>query len=404
MQPVTKIPKLDWMEWPETTAIFDALNNSQDEPCALFVGGCVRNAVLELPSHDIDIATKHTPDDVIKLLKAKKIKSIPTGIDHGTVTAVIGERSFEITTLRKDVETDGRHAVVAFSENWVEDASRRDFTMNTLLMDADGNVFDPTQQGMYDLLHGRVLFVGKPKTRIAEDYLRILRFFRFHALYGRDKPNQNALDACRQSADKISTLSKERISQEFFKIVTAEHAHDTLSLMKEHDVLQTVMKPDTEITDHLYNLGELQIEAELDQDNWYLMARMVILSNFDKSILDSYSKTLLFSKDQQKAFQSICQALETLSEHTDYKLLRKSMYLHGREATLQAALIEFAKTTPIFTRDQTEQEQYIRIWKIPECPFTGDDLKQQGFSEGPDLGKKLKELETGWIERDFKSA
>jgi len=161
---------LDWLNSPETDLIFDALQGDADEPQIMFVGGCVRNALLGVPVVDVDLATTHHPEDVAERLRAAQIKVVPTGIDHGTVTAVIDGKSFEITTLRRDVETNGRHAVVAFTDDWAEDAARRDFTINTLLMDEWGNVYDPLRSGIIDLEARRVVFVGDPATRNAEDY------------------------------------------------------------------------------------------------------------------------------------------------------------------------------------------------------------------------------------------
>ena len=225
------IPAQPWMISPAARRIMRILNGGAAEPLALFVGGCVRNALAGEAVTDIDIATRLTPPEVMERCAAADIRAIPTGIDHGTVTAVVDGAPFEITTLRRDVETDGRHAVVAFSQDWREDAQRRDFTMNTLLADSGGHVYDPTGQGISDLAAGRVVFVGDPAQRIAEDYLRILRFFRFHARYGKGAPDAAALAACAAAADRIATLSRERISQEFFRILAAENPAPILRLM-----------------------------------------------------------------------------------------------------------------------------------------------------------------------------
>ena len=179
-----------------TRAVVGALEAAGGAGCARFVGGCVRNALTGHPVADIDIATTLTPDEVIAALVAARLKAVPTGVDHGTITAVSGGKPFEITTLRRDVETDGRHAVVAFTEDWVEDARRRDFRLNALYADAEGRLYDPTGEGVADARAGRIVFVGDPKTRIREDALRILRFFRFLAWYGRGEPDGPSLAAC----------------------------------------------------------------------------------------------------------------------------------------------------------------------------------------------------------------
>lgn len=244
LTPAKTIRIQPWMNAPETKAVMGALYGEEggDEPLALFVGGCVRNALLAEPVEDIDLATKLTPDEVTQRLEAAGIKVIPTGIDHGTVTAVLNGRGFEITTLRKDIETDGRRAVVAFAETWREDAERRDFTMNTLLADDLGNVYDPIGRGLSDLEARKVIFVGQAEQRIEEDYLRILRFFRFHALYGVGKPDEAALKACKAHATHISSLSAERITQEFFKIISVDKPVDVLGVMLDNNILPELLR------------------------------------------------------------------------------------------------------------------------------------------------------------------
>ncbi|PZQ43290.1 MAG: hypothetical protein DI551_12400 [Micavibrio aeruginosavorus] len=220
MLPLKHIDPADWMTDHRSVKIMRVLGGYADEPEALFVGGCVRNLLLGLPVSDLDIATIHPPLQVIEKLKNDGIRFIPTGLEHGTVTAFIDDAKFEITTLRKDIETDGRHAVIAFTDKWEEDAKRRDFTINTLLASPQGMVFDPLERGIDDLEMRLVKFVGNPQERIAEDYLRILRFFRFYAQYGSGAPDKEALGACADNAAKISLLSKERVTQEILKIVS----------------------------------------------------------------------------------------------------------------------------------------------------------------------------------------
>ncbi|RYG09534.1 MAG: CCA tRNA nucleotidyltransferase, partial [Caulobacteraceae bacterium] len=182
---MTRLTDQNWLTDPATRAVMGALEAAGGPDCARFVGGCVRNALMGYPIDDIDIATTLRPEETDRAIRAAGLKAVPTGIAHGTVTAVAQRRPFEITTLRRDVETDGRKATVAFTDDWAEDASRRDFRLNALYADASGQVFDPTGAGVADAAGGRIVFVGDPRTRIREDYLRILRFFRFFAWYGR---------------------------------------------------------------------------------------------------------------------------------------------------------------------------------------------------------------------------
>ena len=191
---------------------------------AYVVGGCVRDAIVKRPIKDIDIATPQTPENVIKLLTAEDIKVIPTGIKHGTVTAVHGKETIEITTLRRDLDCDGRHAEVEFTNNWQEDAARRDFTMNALSMDLDGNIYDYFN-GIHDLHKGIVKFVGNPDARVQEDYLRILRYFRFEAHYGTHAIDKESLNACIKFKQNIESLSGERIQAEMFKLLSARDPH-----------------------------------------------------------------------------------------------------------------------------------------------------------------------------------
>ena len=231
------LPVQAWTTHPATVRVMDALARAGGEDAARFVGGCVRNALLRRPVADIDIATVLTPDAVAAALQAAGIKAVPTGLAHGTVTAVVDGRPFEITTLRRDVETDGRHAVVAFTADWGEDAARRDFTMNALYADLEGQVFDPTGEGLGDLRNGAVRFVGDPAARITEDALRILRFFRFHALYGRGRADAAALAACAEGRDLIARLSIERIAKELLGLFGAEDPRPAVRLMAGAGVL-----------------------------------------------------------------------------------------------------------------------------------------------------------------------
>ena len=211
-----------WMGAANTTAVLEALEAAGGADCARFVGGCVRNALIGKPIDDIDIATRLSPDAVTQALKAASLKAVPTGVEHGTVTAVAGGKPFEITTLRRDVSTDGRRAVVAFTDDWAEDAQRRDFTLNSLYARRDGSIYDPTGHGVADARAGRIVFVGEADQRIAEDSLRILRFFRFLAWYGKGPADPTALAACAAARGRIATLSAERVSKELLKLLAAD--------------------------------------------------------------------------------------------------------------------------------------------------------------------------------------
>jgi poly(A) polymerase len=393
LKPTEHIDNQDWMNTRAVTALMTALNN-EAQPQALFVGGCVRNAVLDVAVTDIDIATRHTPDKVNEILKKAGFKVIPTGIDHGTVTAVKDEQSFEITTLRKDIETDGRHATVAYSQSWLEDAQRRDFTMNTLLADSDGALYDPLGQGLEDLKARRVVFVGQAAQRISEDHLRILRFFRFHALYGEGQADEEALKACAHAAAQVPNLSKERITQEMFKILSGETPAQTLELMFEHGVLSTLNNPeyDADLMTHLCTFQNRYGIA-------FISARLLALVGFKAENMAEMETLLLIPKVFRKDMQAIQRILALPDMNNDHAI-KVAIYKHGRVATAQSLMIEVAQDR-VMNGYAPKALELIQKWDIPNFPISGNDLMKQGIKPGPELGAKLGALEEEWIESGF---
>lgn len=388
MNKAMTIPVQQWMKAEQTRAVMEALGEGN----ALFVGGCVRNAVLGEPVEDIDIATKHPPEETTTLLNAAGIKVIPTGIDHGTVTAVIDKQAFEITTLRKDIKTDGRRAVVAFAQDWEEDAQRRDFTMNTLLADMDGHIYDPTGQGGDDLKAGRVRFVGDPVQRINEDVLRILRFFRFHAHYGKGAPEDKALKACADLADKIPALSKERITQEFLKILSVDNPADTLRIMADNDILPFLPSCDLEVLENLcifqnrYGLG-------------FIASRIYTLAGMSLENVKAMEALLLLPKVFKKDMQAIDSILK-LDDLSEDHAVKVAVYKHGRVPTAQALMMELA-TDRVMNGYATKALEIIQKWEIPDFPLSGDDLIKEGIPKGPELGQELDRREEAWIANGF---
>ena len=408
LQSIRKIIPPDWMSDPECVAVMRALCTGHDETeseaeaeaeaeeyVALFVGGCVRNTLLAMDVEDIDIATIFTPDEVTQKLKAAGIKVIPTGLDHGTLTAVTGCRGFEITTLRKDVDTDGRRAVVAFSKDWLEDAMRRDFTMNTLLADVQGNIYDPTGQGIDDLENGHVRFVGDAKARIAEDTLRILRFFRFHALYGAGEPDNDSLNVCAAAADKIPTLSHERITQEFFKILGAKNPVQILSHMFANGILCEFDfgSHSQEMCSHLCSF---QRNYKLAQ----ISARLFALAGLSYDNIIKMEELLLIPKLFKKDIKAIYHILEMNDLSHDHAV-KAAIYKYGRVASAQSLMIELAQDR-VMNGYARKALEIIQGWEIPNFPLSGTDLIEQGYTPGPELGNKLNEMEEFWIEQGFK--
>ena len=251
-----------WLFEGPLLRLLDVLNADGEEARA--VGGAVRNALMNLPVGEVDVATTATPDAVSQRVKAAGMHAVPTGIEHGTVTVVIGEKPFEVTTLRQDVETDGRHAVVKFGRDWKADAERRDFTINALSADRTGQVFDFTG-GVADIEAKRVRFIGDPATRIAEDYLRILRFFRFHAAYGEGVPDAAGLAACIRARAGLAQLSRERVRAELMKLLVAQHATPTLATMSESGILTDVLAGVPWLAS-FSNMAKAEAEYRLDAD------------------------------------------------------------------------------------------------------------------------------------------
>lgn len=368
-------------------------NGNAPEPAALFVGGCVRNALMNRPVDDIDIATIWTPPEVIQKLTAAGIKAVPTGIEHGTITAVTDGKLFEITTLRRDVSTDGRRAVVAFTKNWGEDSRRRDFTFNTLLADGTGNVFDPTGRGLSDLRAGRVVFVGDPAQRIAEDYLRILRFFRFHATYGSGPPDPAGLAACKAAAEKINTLSRERITQEFFKILALDHATETLAIMFENNVLK-------DMAGDSYDIRVLNLLCSLQKqyNEPSLMARLAVLCGIQSSHINVLDKYFVLSREQLKILKSLLTIIPNMKA-VDEQSIKILIYRHRHDVSIQSVLLFYAQ------RNASPETFFTRVkdWNPPALSITGEDVMKSGVPSGPEVGNILSALEGWWIENNFTS-
>lgn len=383
-----KITLPDWMKTPLSDKVFDALG----EDNVRYVGGCVRNALLDAVQTDIDMATKHMPDIVMQRLEKAGIQTHPTGIDHGTITAAMDGEAIEITTLRKDVETDGRRAVIEFAQTWEDDAQRRDFTLNTLLADQDGTLYDPTGQGIEDLEHRKVRFVGDPALRIAEDILRILRFFRFHAQYGEGAPDTQALKACAASAYKIPELSAERITQEVLKIIMVKEPAKTLALMFDHNVLKDF---DFKALEDFSTLTHFQNQYTLQS----LPTRLWALSAYNEKNFRTIAETLLLPKLILKDIEALKKVLGQGAFESE-KQVKIAVYKQGRTASAQALMV-FLTKDDINNTTAAAYLEIIQNWDIPTFPITGNDLITKGFKPGPELGAELERLEEDWMEEVF---
>ena len=378
--------KPSWRDEPAVRRLLAAFDAADIE--ARFVGGCVRDALLGIGGGDIDLATPAEPDAVIAALKKAKIKVIPTGVAHGTVTAVIPPRHFEITTLRRDVETDGRHAKVAFDAGWGEDAARRDFTINAIYLAPDGTIFDPVG-GQADLDAHRVRFVGDPADRIAEDVLRILRYYRFEARFGGGTGDREARAACRAAVDKLPTLSAERVSRELMRLLASPDPVRALKLMQDDGVLAAIL-PEAARLDRLERLLPLSEEAllrlaallDVDPDGARAVAERLRLSNAERDRLTGLSKPW------------------PLDPNGDPKAQRLALYRLGPERYRD--LVRLAAADGRLTQPRLKELlEFAASWPIPAFPLSGDDVIALAIPPGPRVGRLLAQVKRWWEESDF---
>jgi poly(A) polymerase len=356
---------------------------------ARFVGGCVRDTLLDLEIGDIDLATPSLPPAVIAALDAARIKALPTGLDHGTVTAVIPPRQFEVTTLRRDVETDGRHARVAFDAGWSEDAARRDFTINALYLAPDGALFDPVG-GKADLKAHRVCFVGDPATRIAEDVLRILRYYRFEARFGSGEGNAAARAACRAAVPLLPALSAERVQRELLRLLAASDPSRALGMMRDDGVL-TVILPEAMRIDRL---GKLLGIAAPDP-----LLRLAALIEADLPVAIALAERLRLSNSERNRLAGLAQPWP-IEPDGDLKARRLAIYRLGRERYRDLALLAAAEGR--ITSDRLRDLlQLAEAWPVPVFPLRGDDVTVLGIAPGPRVGQLLDAARRWWEDGDF---
>jgi poly(A) polymerase len=369
------------MAAPETRRVFEAL--TADGAQAHFVGGCVRDSLLRRTVKDIDIATNAEPERVIRLLEGARIRAVPTGIDHGTITAVIHPAHFEITTLRHDVETFGRHARVAFTDDWMIDASRRDFTMNALFCTIDGTLYDPFG-GVEDARAGRVRFVGDPRARITEDVLRLLRFFRFQAHYGQTPPEPAALDACIQLAPLLPRLSGERIQGEVSRLLRAPDPVPVVRLMIDHGILAYLLPEATSI-------GRLAfVTTEAPERDDAVLRLAALLETNRAGALRVAERLRLSNADTARL------ALLT-APPVDVSSLKPRQLLHrfGTDTARDLVLLHNPERLPVLAQATAQ-------WESPRFPLQGRDLLELGVPRGPRVGQLLKDIERWWEDRDYR--
>ncbi len=406
-----RLPPQPWMTDPSARAVVAALDAEGAE--VRFVGGCVRNALLGRPVADVDVATPDPPETVIRLLEAAGLKAVPTGIDHGTVTAVADHKPFEVTTLRVDVETFGRHARVAFTDDWQADAARRDLTMNALSCRPDGTLFDYFG-GLDDLRDGRIRFVGDARARIEEDYLRLLRFFRFQALYGKVPADPAVLEIAEALAPELARLSGERVRDELLKTLRAVDPVPVLEIMIARKVLDAVL-PEELGTAVLAALIAVELRGSGAQEAPDALRRLAALLRPERSAALAVAVRLRLSNAERDRLVLLAEGEDYLKvdaavfEHgieDDGRALRRLLYRLGPENLRDVLMIDFARrraagrepAPATLERALAEAEG----WKAPRFPLKGRDLLALGVPPGPEVGELLDRVEAWWIEQDFR--
>ncbi len=373
------LPNRDWCS-EGLDRIAHALDAAGDS--TRLVGGAVRDTIAELTVKDIDLATKFPPDEVIKRLTAAGIKTVPTGIAHGTVTAVLASGPVEITTLRRDVATDGRRATVAYSDDWREDASRRDFTINALYADLISGEVHDYFGGVADLSAGIVRFIGDPLTRIAEDHLRILRFFRFQARFGVGDPEPAALAACAARANDLMALSRERIADEWLKLLVLPNPTSTVQLMIDHGITQPFLPelvPDA--PENLASIVRLEWKNALEAN---VTRRFAALLPAEPHTVENVATRLKLSRKMRQRLDRAAKR-----EARDIGDPRALAYWVGKDSAIDRLLIANADVSALMG------------WTAPQFPLSGKDVIALGVVAGPKVAANLKVAEGNWVQAGF---
>ena len=382
-----------WLDGKATKILIAALNAGGVD--FRFVGGAVRDGLLGRPVSDIDIATPATPEAVVRVIEAGGLKAIPTGIAHGTVTALVGRKPFEITTLRRDVETDGRHAVVAFTDDWREDAARRDFTMNALYADRDGCITD-FFGGQADAQAGRVRFIGDPASRIAEDALRILRFFRFHAWYGQGAPDPEGLAACGAHAGMIDRLSGERVRVEIFKTLAAPNPAPVWQAMIAAGIMAHAIPAATRV-DRLSKMIDLEDALGLTASPLRRLVALIGVRVLDVMALKSGLKLSNRDVDYLSSFAGFADRLKLVEQGA----FGQAIYGVQPQWMRDAALLDHVEAGRAGAGNLAALGRFIEDWVQPVFPLTGADLMAEGIQPGPEMGSLLAQAENRWVKADF---
>ena len=374
-----RIDPAKWRRRRGMARLLEALD--ADEGATRYVGGAVRDDLLDLPVSDVDLATRLQPEEVIERLDKVRIKAVPTGIDHGTITAVSDGHAYEVTTLRRDVSTDGRRATVAFTTAWEEDAARRDFTINALSADPrTGEIFDYFG-GLDDLRERHVRFIGDPLKRIAEDHLRILRYFRFHARFGSGEPDRSALEACTRRANDLMALSRERIADELLKLLNIADPSATVAIMLGRGILAPVLPEIAaeRVTDLKALVGAEQAAAIAPSG----LRRLSALLPRDSAVAADVAARIKLSNKARKRLACAAGAGVDSPEALAYRV--------GTDCAVDRLLLA----------GKAEVAARIRAWAVPRLPIGGGALIARGLAEGPIVARTLRKIEDRWIDAGF---
>jgi len=393
--PAAQLAQAAWLREGTLAKLLAVLDRDGEE--ARVVGGAVRNALLGEPIGDIDIATTAVPQEVIRRAAGAGFKPVPTGIDHGTITVVVDSRPFEVTTLREDVETFGRHANVRFGRDWRADAERRDFTMNALSVSGDGAVHDYVG-GLADLAQRRVRFIGEAAERIAEDYLRILRFFRFHAAYGHGAPDPAGVHACIAARAGLDQLSRERVRMELLKLLVAPHATPVLAVMAESGLLATVLGGVPDLAG-FENMAKVEAAAGVQADPVHRLGALAVRTPEDA---ERMWQRLRLSNAEHERLASMGEGWWQVSPENE-RAARALLYRLRPERFLDRVLIAWARAWPQGARDAHWRAlaSLPERWSVPVFPLKAADFVKRGVEKGPALGAAMHEAEEAWIAADF---
>jgi poly(A) polymerase len=392
---MTAITHAAWLKAKETQTLIAALDAARAGG-SRFVGGCVRNTVMGHEVDDIDIATQLTSDQVAEICTKAGFAAHPTGIEHGTVTVVVNHKPFEVTTLRRDVSTDGRRATVAFTESWEEDAQRRDFRINALYADAKGAVHDPTAGGLDDARAGRVIFIGDAHQRIKEDYLRILRFFRFNAWYAKTPIDPQGLNACADLIAGLDSLSVERIWKEVKKLLAAPDPRAAWEGMSAIAARARAL-PELQNETRLDALMALEADLMLPVDPMTRVAAALM----DQQSAKTFANRLKLSNEERDRLVAALGDDVKLTSFMSLREMRRAIYTIGNEAFRDRVMLAWAASGGGKAQQWRALVTHGQMWTPPKLPLSGDEVMAAGVPAGPKVGVVMREVEAWWIDADF---